>query len=72
MKSEMARLMNTCDESIDSFEIEELNSARKLIKPGKATVLDGIHPELVKNIGGTAKSWILARFNSCATENQEW
>lgn len=43
------------------FELDEINTAIALLKPGKAAGADKIYPEFIKNLGKSARNW-LTRF----------
>ena len=67
MKEEMARVMEECDEEFQNFTMDELDTALKHLKAGKAAGLDDLCPEVIKHFGIKAKSWLIALFNTCAT-----
>lgn len=45
------------------FTIEELQPAINVMKVGKASVLDGLYPEFIKNLWSRALWWLLKFFN---------
>jgi hypothetical protein len=47
----------------DEFSVEELETALLSVKLGKASDLDGVYPEFIKNSGRKAKEWLVRLFN---------
>lgn len=46
-----------------NIELDELESALKSTKNGKAAGLDGVYPEFMKNLGDIAKNFIISIHN---------
>ena len=67
MKQDMQRIMSQSDDIFEPFTMNELQSAIKHMKPGKAAGLDGIAVEMILHFGDRARSWLLALFNKCAS-----
>lgn len=68
MKEDMRRVICSSDKTFVPFTIiEKLKSALKTIKPGKASGLDGISPEMAQHFGPETREWLLAVCNICAT-----
>ena len=63
----MQRIMSQSDDIFEPFTMNELQSAIKHMKPGKAAGLDGIAVEMILHFGDRARSWLLALFNKCAS-----
>jgi len=45
--------------------MKELTLEIKSLKTNKAIGIDGIHNEMLKNLGPRAKHWLLSLFNRC-------
>ena len=59
--------MSKSDEVFEPFTMEELESAMKYMKSGKATGLDGITAEMILHFGDRTRVWPLSLFNKCAS-----
>jgi hypothetical protein len=49
---------------VDSFTLEELNTAAVKMKSGRAPGLDGIPPEAIKEVAKIVPEWMLDMMNS--------
>ena len=66
MKEAKSEAINNCNDEIFPFSPEELTSALKHVKMGKACGLDGISAEMILHFGPKTLEWLRSLFNSCA------
>ena len=59
----MKKEMNITLENFESFTLEELEEAIKWLKLGKASGLDGITTEMIRQFGTKTRAWILEMVN---------
>ena len=65
MKMQFQQVMQDSSQTTKPISLIEVQEAIKHIKPGKASGLDGITPEMINHFGPTTRKWILALFNQC-------
>jgi hypothetical protein len=46
-----------------NFNINELESALKSVKPGTAAGFDGVYPKFIRNCGERTKEWLISFMN---------
>ena len=65
MKEELSRVLEDNDKIFFPFSHGELLAGLKHLKSGKASGLNGISAEMIKQFGDKALDWLLELFNNC-------